>query len=127
MDSNLDPAVIQQVLALQNNEDDPQAIQLARKQHMVNALRAQSLAPPQGQMISGHYVGPGVLAPLAQVAGSALSAREQGRIDTGMGELSQRRIAGRSAYLNALTQAMRRGTNNGMPTTPPTEDIAAGY
>ena len=39
MDSNLDPAVIQQVLALQNNEDDPQAIQLARKQHMLAPLK----------------------------------------------------------------------------------------
>lgn len=125
-DTGLDPAVVEQILAMQNREDDPQAIALARRQKMVDMLRMQAMQPQQGQMIGRRYVGPGIGGALQQVASGYMAGQQQPQIDAGNQQMATSRTAGRKAYFDALTKALRRG--QGM--TPPamnSEDISLGY
>lgn len=106
--SSIDPELMKQVLALQSNQDDPQAIGLARKQSMVNQMRQSAMTPEEGQMVGRRYVAPSALSQIVRVGQGAMAGHQQGEIDTGMQKLSTQRQAGRGAYVTALTNAMRR-------------------
>jgi hypothetical protein len=120
--SQLDPNLIRQVLALQSNADDPQAIQLARQQAMANQLRGNSMKPLEGQMAGRVYVAPNPLQAVGQLAQGYVGQRMQGGIDQGMQALAQTRQTTKGAYLDALTAALRRGsvahTGASVPGTP---------
>lgn len=63
--------------------DDLQARQrrLERRQAMADALMAQSMQAPQGQMVSGHYVAPSPLEYLAKAGQQFLGRRSQANLD----------------------------------------------
>lgn len=107
--ADIDPAVAQQVLSMQDMDEDPQAIQLARRQRTVDALRGQSMQTNQGQMMGKIYAPGNTLATtLGRVAQGVQANHEQQGVDQGMDALGTKRVAGRTAYFNALTNAMRR-------------------
>lgn len=127
----LDPELMKQVLSLQSNADDPQAIGLARRQAMVNQMRQSAMTPEEGQMVGRRYVAPSALSSLVRVGQGAMAGHQQGGIDTGMQDLSNRRVAGRSSYVDALTKAMRRppvavGQGSNIQATDG-NDIGLGY
>ena len=137
----LNPELIKQILAMQSNADDPQAQQLARRQAMVNQMRQSAMTPAEGQMVGKRFVAPSPLAHLVRVGQGAMAASQQNQVDQGMQGLSDRRIAGKSAYMDALTKALRRGPSAGTevgatplnPMAPgqnieaPGSDVEAGY
>jgi hypothetical protein len=49
-------------------EFQSQQADLQRKKMLADMLMAQGMQQPQGQMVSGHYVGPGLLGNLAPLA-----------------------------------------------------------
>lgn len=120
--ADIDPAVAQQVLSMQDMEEDPQAIQLARRQKTINAMRGQAMATDDGHMMGKVYAPGNTLATTIARVGQGAAANYQqsgqiggnpatpgaGSIDAGYADLGQKRVAGRGAYFNALTNAMRR-------------------
>lgn len=107
--SQLDPELIKQVLALQSNADDPQAIQLQRQQQMANHMRSNSMAPLQGQMAGRVYVAPNPMQAIGNLAQGYQANQMQGGIDQGVQALSQARQTTRGAYLDAVVANLRRG------------------
>ncbi len=131
----LDPALIQQILAMEEMDQDPQAIQLARQQKMAEGLRQQSMQPGQGQMVGRRYVGPGIADNIRQVAQGYQAGQQQRGVDAGMMDMQKSRTSGKSAYMNALMNAMRRapapGGVQGVVPAAPSDDLgndpALGY
>jgi hypothetical protein len=74
---------------LQMGAIEPQQIDLARRQAMVDALRKQSMQTPQGQMVSGHYVPPSFTDYLGQLGQGYMAQRGQQDVDTRMEKLSK--------------------------------------
>jgi hypothetical protein len=50
---------------------------IQRKKALANALLQQSMSPQQGQMVSGHFVGPGIVGALAPLAQALLGRHTQ--------------------------------------------------
>ena len=62
----------------------PEEAELKKKQAMVDALRKNSMAPMEGQMIGKHYVAPGIGQALAQLGQGYLAGQAQQGVDAGM-------------------------------------------
>lgn len=72
---------------------------LRRKQMIAQRLLEQSQTAPQGQMVSGHYVGPGIAGVLAPLVQSFLAKNMQGEVDAGLKEV-------RGRYNNAVADGL---------------------
>lgn len=55
--------------------------ELKKKQAMVDALRSNSMAPMQGQMVGNHYVAPGIGQAIAQLGQGYLAGQQQKGVD----------------------------------------------
>ena len=62
----------------------PEQDELKRKQAMVDALRQSAMEPQKGQMVSGHYVAPGLGGLMSQMGNAYMAKKGQGQVDTGM-------------------------------------------
>ena len=68
----------------------PEEAELKKKQAMIDALRKNAMTPQQGQMISGHYVGPGIAGAISQVGQAYLAGKQQEGVDAGMRGLNDK-------------------------------------
>lgn len=117
-----DPAVIEQVLAMQPNDEDPQAIQLAQRQAMINKMRGNAMAAPgqRGQMAGRVFVGGNNAATvLGDVAQGIAAGKMQSDVDAGQQSLGQSRTQGKQAYMKAMLGAMRGGQAPSLATQTP--------
>lgn len=86
---------------------------LARKQQLIDALTAKSQQAPQGQMVSGHYISPGILGALLPLAQSLAANHAETGVLRGQQKLS-------SQYQGAVGQALKSymDQRNGVAATP---------
>lgn len=68
----------------------PEQDELKRKQAMVDALRQNAMTPQKGQMVSGHYVGPGIGGFISQIGSAYMANKNQGQVDTEMRGMNDR-------------------------------------
>ena len=68
----------------------PEQEDLRRRQAMVDALRGQSLAPMQGQMVGKHYVAPGIANAIAQMGTAYMAGQQQKGVDASMADMNRR-------------------------------------
>lgn len=90
--------------------------QLQQKQALINALMQKAQAgPEQGQMVSGHYIRPGIGNALLPAIQLFAAQHAQKRVN------DQQQILGQK-YQSGLAQAMQQyiQTRNGTPGAPPT-------
>ena len=62
----------------------PEEAELKKKQAMVDALRQNAMTPQQGQMVSGHYVAPGIAGAIGQLGQAYMAKQAQGNVDQGI-------------------------------------------
>jgi hypothetical protein len=62
----------------------PEEEELKRKQAMVEALRQDAMAPMEGKMVSGHYVGPNIATAAAKLGQSYMASKQQKGVDQSM-------------------------------------------
>lgn len=80
-----------------------EAKRLAQREAIANGLLQQGFAPPaQGQMVSGHYVSPGILGALTPLLSAFAGKRVQADVDTKMADLMTRQTQSRGAELARL-------------------------
>jgi hypothetical protein len=92
----------------------PEQEELRRRQEMVNALRAQSLTPMQGQMVGKHYVAPGIANALAQLGTGYLASQQQKEVQGATAALN----AEQRRRLEELRRRRRMGLGGGMMDAP---------
>ena len=85
----------------------PEEAELKKKQAMVDALRKGAMTPQQGQMVSGHYVGPGIAGAISQLGQAYFAGKGQDSVDA-----AQRGLNSRQAQL------LRRMLGGGDVTAP---------
>ena len=68
----------------------PEQTELKRKQAFVDALRQNAMAAPQGQMVSGHYVAPGLAGLLGQIGTAYMAKQGQSQVDEATRGLSEK-------------------------------------
>jgi hypothetical protein len=102
---------------LQMGAMQPQQIDLARRQAMVDALRKQSMQAPQGQMVSGHYVPPSLTQYLGQLGQGYMARRGQQDVDTRMQGLNK----AQRDELEKLRRQRMMGQAGNMSLMTPTE------
>lgn len=102
----------------------PEEAELKKKQAMVDALRKNSMAPMEGQMIGKHYVAPGIAGAISQLGQAYMAGQGQKGVDQQM----QKFNATQAGQLNAMKESLRRKrlglTGDG---TMDTADYGAGY
>lgn len=74
--------------------------QLARNRKLTESLLMQSLAPQQGQMVSGRYVSPGILGALGSLAGVIIGSRRLDSMDKEQVDIDKQ-------YRSGLSDAMK--------------------
>lgn len=104
----------------------PEEEELLRKQKMVDALRANSMESPQGQMVGKHYVAPSFTQYAAQLGTAYGARRGQEQVDDGMKKFNtkqgqmikdlQARIAAKRAAGLPLTEEEQRQAGEGWAT-----------
>lgn len=78
--------------------------QIAQKRALQQALAARSLQAPQGQMVSGHYIAPGISGLIGQLGEAAVSRFAGGQADAAQNDYAQnyskQLSAGLKSYLD---------------------------
>lgn len=100
----------------------PEQDEMKRKQAMVDALRGNSMASMQGEMVGKHYVAPGIGQAISQLGQAYMAKQGQGGVDAGMKTMN--------ANQKQMLEEMRRkrmmggGTNALMPQEPGADPFA---
>lgn len=68
----------------------PEEAELKKKQAMVDALRKNSMAPMEGQMIGKHYVSPGIAGAISQLGQAYMAGQGQQGVDQQMRGMNDR-------------------------------------
>lgn len=97
---------------------------LQRRRQIAAELAKQSMSPMQGQMVSGHYVGPSKLQGFAQLMSAMAGQKMEKDLDVQEQELAGKRRAGLAKELDTYTNT-RMGTPD-QPMGPPTENDEYG-
>lgn len=113
---NLDPQMIQQIMGM--GAQNPEQIELARKQKMIDAMRQRSMnftgEPVQaGRGVTVAPIGQGI----AALAQGFAAHKMQGQADIERRGLNTRQQDAQGKYMDALTMALRRpmpGSNTKM-------------
>jgi hypothetical protein len=115
-DSQLDPALIQQMLGMQDPENDPKLQRMMRQQKMLEAMRGSTLQNSQGRMVGNRFVAPNLATQALNAVALGAGKYREGQMDDQMVQMGADRTNVKSQYLNKLMKAMRaRGI------TPPQE------
>lgn len=87
--------------------------QLDQKRQLAEMLMQQARTPQQGQMVSGHYVSPGLLGAVSPIINALLAKKMQDEVQTGGAEL-------RSKYNSMLADGMEKyfATREGASAVP---------
>jgi len=87
--------------------------QLDRKRQLAEMLMQQARTPQQGQMVSGHYVSPGLLGAVSPIINALLAKKMQDEVQTSGAEL-------RSKYNSMLADGMEKyfATREGASAVP---------
>lgn len=87
--------------------------QLDQKRQLAEMLMQQARTPQQGQMVSGHYVSPGLLGAVAPLINAFLAKKVQGDVRSGGEEL-------RGKYNSMLSDGLEKyfATREGAPAVP---------
>jgi hypothetical protein len=117
-DSTLDPQLIQQILMMQDQENDPAAQRISRQQKMIEGMRGSALKNVQGQMVGDRYVGPTATSAALNALGVLGGRFREGQMDTQMQQMNVDRAGAKGKYMQALIKAMRA---QGM--SPPSEQM----
>lgn len=126
--NELDPALIEQILAMQDADEDPQAQKQAGMQQMANKLRMQGMnMGSPGFMAGQQFIPTGISNVGNMLMGHMGASQMQGQADKLGGELTDKRTAGRKSYFGAMSKALRRpapvGTAGAGAMDPPTPDF----
>lgn len=137
-DTGIDPALMAQIIGMQDPADDPVAASqqqmLKRQRAMSSGLRGRAMDGMQGQMVGKHYVAPSAAAQVANLATTGMSLAQDQKLDQQAATLaeSERQVGAQNTqtkqgYMNALLKAMRaRGGGTSAPGGPdpiaPTEE-----
>ena len=106
----LDPAVVQAILQLQNEQPEQQRI--ARQQQLADALRADQRQGLQGIQAGRRYVGPGIANLAGNIGQSFMAAKQAQQADTANKALGTSREAAMRQFFDALTKRNAMVTNN---------------
>lgn len=94
------------------NEYDIQQAQLVRRRGLLNALTQQAFQQPQGQMVSGHYVAPGLLSTLAGPLTALAAGYGQEKLDQQEKDVATARAQALAQSLSSLRQGQVGGASN---------------
>ena len=100
----------------------PEEAELKKKQAMVEMLRKNAMTPQQGQMVSGHYVSPGIAGAISQLGQAYLAGKGQEAVDAG-----QRGLNDRQAQLLDMLRKRRMGAAGGFAGDPTAIGYDTGY
>lgn len=103
----MDPNMMNSVLALGQQETDPQLLQAKRQQRMIDMLRQRSMDSAPTEM-AGRVALPNFGQVGANIIGGIQANRMQPGVDQAMGQVNQRNLGAKRSYLDALTMALRR-------------------
>lgn len=110
----LDPALVARLMQMEDPENDPEMIQMARQRKMIDGLRGQAQQGMQGQMVSGHYVAPSALAQVANIGTGMMGAMQDRQMDNQTKAMGVKRGGARKEYFDALMARMRGGATPGL-------------
>jgi len=100
----------------------PEQNELKRKQAIVEALRQSAMAPQQGQMVSGHYVAPGIGGLASQLGNAYMTKQAQDQVTQGAAGLNERQKAMLEELRRRRQQAqMSAGMYGAAPTATPSQ------
>lgn len=103
MDANL----MNSVLALGQQDTDPQLLQAKRQQRMIDMLRQRSMEGAPTEM-AGRVVSPNFGQVGANLIGGMTANKMQPGVDQALGQYNDRNIAAKRGYMDALMMALRR-------------------
>lgn len=75
---------------LQMGSMRPEEEKMRKKQAMLDALRKESMAPMEGQMIGKHYVGPGIGGAISKLGQAYMASKGQQGLDSEMASFNTR-------------------------------------
>lgn len=99
-------------------EMQPEAQGITRQQQMAQMLMQQALQQPQGQMISGRYVGPAFTQQLAPLLAAYAGSKGMETAENKQLELAKAIRQGREAEKQAAIQAIQKGDVTGALALP---------
>lgn len=124
-ESQIDPALLAQIVGMQDPSADPEMAatrqQMTRQRALSAGLRGRALDGMQGQMVGKHYVAPSAAAQIANMATTGMSLAQDRSLDDQSRALAgQEKQVGmqntqvKQGYMNALLKAMR-ARGSGLP------------
>lgn len=126
-ESQIDPALLAQIIGMQDPAADPAAAatkqQMTRQRALTAGLRGRAMDGMQGQMVGRHYVAPSAAAQVANMATTGMSLAQDRKLDqqaeglaSAEKQVGQQNVATKQGYMNALLKAMRaRGSGLAAP------------
>jgi hypothetical protein len=96
---------------LQMGQMQPEQAELKRKQAMVDALRKNSMAPMEGQMVGKHYVSPGLAGAVSQLGQAYFAGQGQKGVDAQVKDMN-------ASQAKALEEMRRRRMMGGVAAQP---------
>lgn len=113
----MDPALIAQIMGMEDPENDPEQMKLARQQKMIEQLRGQVNQQGGGRMVGDRYVAPNLGASLMNAGSMVAGGLAQRGIDDKMTAMGGQRANTRGAYFQQMLKAMRgsKGVPGGVP------------
>lgn len=96
----------------------PDVAKIARQRAYAQLLQQQALTPQQGQMVSGHYISPGIGGALLPALAALMSGRMNAKAD-------ESQASAATAYQQAQGSALKdyMAKRNGTPATPDTPEV----
>lgn len=103
----MDPNMMNSVLALGQQDTDPELLQAKRQQRMIDMLRQRSVEGAPTEM-AGRVAIPNFGQVGANVMGGAMANKMQPGVDQALGNFNQRNLGAKRGYMDALMMALRR-------------------
>lgn len=120
MNGQLDPALVEQILSMEDPSDDPEAQKQMQLQALATKLRGAAFAPqsPGSTIAGGGGAGaifmPNTISNIANMGMNLMGSKQaQGEADVLGGQVTGKRTTGRKAYQQALAGALKRGPQTG--------------
>jgi hypothetical protein len=124
IDSQMTPEMIRAILS--SPDQDPQALDVARRQKMADMMRQRSVSPVD-PIQAGRLVLPNYGGAMSNVAQAYMAKKAQPGIDAQMTEVNNKQAGTRQGYMQALQQALRRPPPQQPPMTMDPSTGAEAY